>query len=54
VILVLGRLAAVGETHHEEVKSGYLLAEDLETIKDEAELDSLKMRRVYREAKRAH
>jgi hypothetical protein len=50
IVVVLGRVAAIGETHGERVKSAYVLAEKSEGIEGGTEIDSKKMREAYFEA----
>jgi hypothetical protein len=51
IVIALGRLAAVGETHGNQVTSAYLLAELAEPIHEASELDSVHLRELYRLAK---
>lgn len=51
VIIALGRLAAVGETRHNTMRSAYFLAKKVETVSSASELDSIRLRELYTLAK---
>ena len=50
VVIVLGRVAAIGGTVHNNIKASYLLAQQAETL--ESSVDSKKLLELYDEARR--
>ncbi len=47
IVIALGRVAAVGETHNDAIRSAYLLTEHVEQLESVNEIDSARMRRLY-------